>query len=91
MKRKNYTRTVLAELDFHGFTSREAIDSLQEFLSKNNKIGDLRIIIGKGNHSVSKSILGPLVKEYLSRNNYSWRYGKLNEGGEGVVLVGLKP
>lgn len=90
MKQKNYTLMLLAELDLHGCTTANVISCLQDFLETYSQTtGVVSIIVGKGNHSTSGSVLGPLVKQYLTTHQYSWRYAKLMDGGQGVLLVNV--
>lgn len=58
-------------LDLHGFTVQEAIEVLprkiQEWKNKDQR--KFKIIVGRGNRSMSGSRLGPAVKKWLTDNN----------------------
>jgi DNA-nicking Smr family endonuclease len=58
-------------LDLHGFTVQEAIGVLprkiQEWRSAHQK--KFKIIVGRGNRSLTGSKLGPAVKKWLTDNN----------------------
>jgi DNA-nicking Smr family endonuclease len=82
-----YQKTPDITLDLHGLTVSEARKRLLQLVSDSaNKGNHVRIITGKGNHSaggVAKIQLE--VKDFLNRQGISWKYGKVNEGGEGVI------
>ena len=58
-----------AVLDLHGLNSREAEQSLDEFISRARRKGFRRVLIvhGKGNHSQSEPVLVGLVRRYLEK------------------------
>lgn len=91
-KVNKYPQVMDDELDLHGMIKSEAKDELQAFLeeseSKNYK--KIRIITGKGLHSKEGPVLKNFVQEYLSQNHYRYETSKINEGGEGAIVVSLK-
>jgi DNA-nicking Smr family endonuclease len=58
-------------LDLHGFTVQEAIQVLPRKIQewRNGRQKKFKIIVGRGNRSLSGSKLGPAVKKWLSDNN----------------------
>ncbi len=84
-----YQKTPDITLDLHGLTVEQVGQQLIELVSDSSTKGKyIRIITGKGNHSaggVAKIQLE--VKDFLNRQGISWKYGKVNEGGEGVIEV----
>ena len=84
-----YQKTPDITLDLHGLTVEQARQQLQELVSdSSNKNNNIRIITGKGNHSTGGIAKIQLeVKDFLNKQGVSWKYGKVNEGGEGVIEV----
>jgi len=81
-----------AELDLHGLTKREAEPELDSFLLKAEQLSwqTVRIIVGKGwNSPDNKAVLKDFVKDKLAKYNYTYKNAKMNEGGEGVLIVSL--
>ena len=87
LKNKRTNRSVI--LDVRGETVDEAIDNIENFLDDAILTGSnkLKIIHGKGTGALKKGI-----REYLktNRNVESFKYGKPNEGGDGVTFIELK-
>lgn len=81
-----------ASLDLHRKTTAEAEELLQDFFetAQENKYQQVLVITGKGLHSPSgESALKPFVKDWLFENGYNFRPAKLNQGGDGALLVSL--
>lgn len=92
---KNNKYSVIAEIDLHGQTSNQAINSIKHFLNSHHTPNKtcLKIIHGKGHHSENNQvILKNLVRKYLE--NYSrllaYSTGNSFNGGDGVTLIKLK-
>ncbi len=79
-----YIRTPSEIVDLHGYTTREAKNILDD-LFKNKKNLHVRIITGKGMHSVKGPVLRDFVKAYLNRKNIKFNQSKLQDGGEGAL------
>lgn len=87
-----YEQKIEAEIDLHGLTIKQAMESVKSFVEEKTKekINYIRIVTGKGLHSkTGNTTIKNAVIGWLSRNSYKYRYAKLNEGGEGAVLVSL--
>lgn len=78
-----YTQTPDKIVDLHGYKIREAESVLSE-LCKQNKI-HVRIIVGKGTHSVNGPVLRTFVKDFLQRKNVRFTQSKIQDGGEGSL------
>jgi len=90
VKKNKYPRAAEAELDLHGLTALEAEAELLNFLAeaKKKKYARVRIITGKGlNSPDGRSVLKPLVEDWLRAKHYQFTMAKMNEGGEGAVEV----
>lgn len=89
---KDYTPTIDAELDLHGYFAREVEPALRAFFDEAHKRGyaRIRIIVGKGVHSKDGPVLPDAVKTFLNRAGYSYTYAKVYEGGEGALIVRIK-
>ncbi len=71
-------------VDLHGYTAREAGNILDD-LFKDKKNIHVRIITGKGMHSVNGPVLRDFVKAYLNGKNIRFNQSKLQDGGEGAI------
>lgn len=81
-----------AELDLHGLTIREAEKEFFDFIEKAEKQNwqKLRIIVGKGwNSPNGEAVLKDHIKSKVMELGYKVEKAKMNEGGEGVLIVGL--
>jgi DNA mismatch repair protein MutS2 len=80
---------MLYELDLHRMTVDEALFACDKFLRDAQNTGLYQVIIihGKGT-----GILRDAVSRYLSRHPMvrSYRYGRKEEGGEGVTVAELR-
>ncbi|MCX6792973.1 MAG: Smr/MutS family protein [Candidatus Falkowbacteria bacterium] len=79
-----------AELDLHGLTKREAEPELDSFLLKAEQMNwqTVKIIVGKGwNSPDGKAVLRAFVVGKLADYGYSYKNAKINEGGEGALIV----
>lgn len=89
MKHHNkYLQPVEAEIDLHQLTREETKSALVDFLeeAKEKKYRRVRIITGKGLHSVDgKGVLKEYVASILEREGLKYRDAKLYEGGEGAI------
>jgi len=81
-------------LDLHGYTQKEAIAALEEFLHRavTAKLKLLVIIHGKGNRSGSEAVLRPLVRYWLSQQSsvLGWCPAQPKHGGSGASYVYLR-
>ena len=82
------------QLDLHGYTQKQAIAALEEFLHRTvtAELKLLVIIHGKGNRSGSESVLRPLVRYWLSRQSsvLGWCPAQPKHGGNGASYVYLR-
>lgn len=81
-----------AELDLHGLNRKEAGRELDDFLLEAERLNwqIVRIIVGQGwNSPDNKAVLRDFVVEKLNEYNYSYKKAKINEGGDGVLIVNL--
>lgn len=81
-----------AELDLHGLSRRQAGEEFDRFIdeaeTKNWKT--LRVIVGKGwNSPDGKAVLRDFIEEKTSEYGYSSKTAKMNEGGDGVLIISL--
>lgn len=76
-------------LDLHGYTRKEALSILDDFInfSLDNNFSKVRIItgIGEDNYSVLKGVL----LEYLSDKNIKFSQSSQNRGGNGAFDIYL--
>ena len=81
-----------AVLDLHGFTKREAEEAFYLFLKESREKGfkKIKIITGQGWHNKDfQSILKPFIEDILNKENFSYANAKINDGGEGAIVVKL--
>ena len=79
-----------AELDLHGLIIKEAENELLSFLNKAEDLQwkKVRIIVGKGlNSPDGRGVMKEFVEKKLEEAGYVFTRAKLNEGGEGVLIV----
>ena len=91
-QRKNkYPQSPQAVCDLHGLTKAEARESINIFLehAKKNNLSIVRIITGKGLHSVSGGVLKNFTENYLSEKGYEYKNSKISQGGEGALDIKL--
>jgi DNA-nicking Smr family endonuclease len=90
-KQNKYAQEPEAEIDLHGMKGAEARDALTEFLNKakKRKLHLVRVIVGKGTHSLNGPVLPDVAKVVLRTHDLGYRYAKQHEGGEGVLVVTL--
>ena len=91
-KKKNYTPTIDAELDLHGYYAEEARAAALEFLNEayTDGLRRVRIVVGKGNRSTNGAVLPDAIKSLLNREGFDYRYAKLQDGGEGALEITLR-
>jgi DNA-nicking Smr family endonuclease len=81
-------------IDLHGYTQKQAIAALGEFLHQavSAEFKMLVIIHGKGNRSGSEAILRPLVRHWLAQQSsiLGWCPAQAKHGGEGASYVYLR-
>ena len=85
-----YQANPTATLDLHRKTIAEAEILLNDFFetAQENKHQQVLVITGKGLHSPSGApTLRPFVKDWLFRHSYNFRPAKLNQGGDGALLI----
>ena len=84
-----------AVLDLHGLTVEEASREIKSFVYSSKVKGYylIKIIHGKGLHSLGEAKLKALVEEYLNGEGKkfisSWNKASVNHGGEGAVMIFL--
>ena len=89
------TRDVEAVLDLHGLTQEKAAQEIKSFVLGCKLKGYylVKIIHGKGLHSMGEAKLKALVIDYLNNEGRnlisSWQHTPSNQGGEGAVKVFL--
>jgi DNA-nicking Smr family endonuclease len=91
-KGKEYTPVVQAELDLHGYTTQEAKEAVEEFMSdaRARQMTRVRIIVGKGTRSPGGvPVLPNAVKTHLNHLGYTYTYAKIQNGGEGALEIPL--
>ena len=82
-------------LDLHGLKVEEAVREIKSFISGSKLKGYyiIKIIHGKGLHSLGEAKLKSLVVDFLNgegRNLISsWKHASLNQGGDGAVEIYL--
>lgn len=87
-----YLEPVDQELDLHGKTKTESILELMEFLKDSHSLNysKIRIITGKGIHSKNGiGVLKKHIEDFLISHDYKFSNAKINEGGEGAIIVYL--
>ena len=79
-------RNIKTEIDLRGRNVDEAIYEIEKYLDDSYIAGlkEVNLIHGKGT-----GVLGEGIRDYLKNHNLvkSYRYGKHNEGGNGVTVV----
>lgn len=83
-----YEQNAELEIDLHGYTTAEAKEVLDATLLA-DEYDHIRIIIGKGNHSIDGPVLPDFVRSYLNYRNIRYRPSKLHDGGQGALEVFL--
>jgi DNA-nicking Smr family endonuclease len=85
------------QLDLHGLTREEAVESLGPFMQSARNSGEkgVLVITGKGNHSVEGPVLQQVVAAWLREQGRSWisEYAPAppEMGGSGAFVVFLRP
>ena len=88
--KNKYLLPIEAEIDLHGMTRFEAVQEVAHFLKDcisdhNHKV---RIITGRGLHSKNnEGVLKNHIENYLIDHGYKFSNAKINEGGEGALIV----
>ncbi len=81
-------------LDLHGYTQKEAIAGLKEFLQRAVSVQFklIMIIHGKGDRSADEAVLRPLVRHWLARQSsvLAWCPAQPKHGGAGASYVYLR-
>jgi len=76
-------------VDFHGYTTFECQEAIEELI-REGEYKKVRMIIGRGKRSANGPVLPDFVKNYLNSHNIRWNISKIQEGGEGSLEVFLK-
>ncbi len=84
-KKNIYTFIPDSVLDLHGYTASEAKPCVDNLRARYDRGTRLRIIVGKGTHSVGLPVIPHVVKNALERQGISWTYAKVRDGGEGAI------
>lgn len=88
-KNNKYQQEPEFELDFHGWTTMECKEELDEIIREND-YSHIRIIVGKGKNSADGPVLPNFVKNYLNERNIRFSQSKIQDGGEGALEVYLR-
>lgn len=89
-KYNKYEKPIDGELDLHGLRLEEAQAVFVDFIAGALEHNDqrVRIITGKGLHSVGGvSVIREMVIDILKAGKISFRAGKPDEGGDGVIIA----
>lgn len=84
-----YEQKAEIEIDLHGYTTAESKEILDALL-KEKKYVIVRIIVGKGRHSVGGAVLPDFVRSYLHSHGVRYNQSKIGNGGEGALEVFLR-
>ena len=76
-----YEQKAEIEIDLHGHTTAESKEILDALL-KEKKYSIVRIIVGKGTHSVGGAVLPNFVRSYLHSHGIRYKQSKISNGGE---------
>lgn len=88
-KHNKYPQEPELVLDFHGYTTAECKDALDELIQE-GEFSHVRIIVGKGKNSVDGPILPNFVRNYLTDHSIRFNQSKLQDGGEGALEVYMR-
>jgi len=89
-KGNKYRQVPDDSLDLHGYTTLEAVLTLEEYIShgRDNGFSILRVITGKGLHNPNGvALVRNSVQAYLNQNGIDFRYGKFGEGENGIIDI----
>jgi hypothetical protein len=87
--RERDTGTLL-ELDAHGLHPQEAVYAVQDRLGQlsDRKIkGQLKVVVGTGNHSARGLQLSTAIETYLKGNRIRYAHGTLHDKKGGLLLI----
>ncbi len=90
--KNKYLLPIEAEIDLHGMTRSEAVQEVMHFFKDcaSDHYHKVRIITGRGLHSKNnEGVLKNHIENYLSDHEYKFSDAKINEGGEGALIVFL--
>ncbi|MES2023240.1 MAG: Smr/MutS family protein [Patescibacteria group bacterium] len=87
-KGNKYPQNPELVLDFHGYTTMECKEELDELIG-NSEYSHIRIIVGKGQNSANGPILPDFVRNYLTTRNIRFNQSKIQAGGAGALEVFL--
>lgn len=88
--KNKYLLPIESEIDLHGMTRSEASQEVMHFLKEcvSNHNHKVRIITGRGLHSINnEGVLKSHIENYLVDHGYKFSNAKINEGGEGALVV----
>lgn len=83
-----YERTPQYILDLHRKTVKEAETILVQMI-QSKQYQHVRIITGKGLHSVNGPVIKNFVRAFLSTQNIKFNQSKIADGGDGAFEVFL--
>ena len=92
MRHSKYLQAPQDEIDLHGLTRAESLDSRLKFLenSREKKYKRIRIVTGKGLHSENgQSVLNGYIKNILEKEGLNFSDAKIYDGGSGAIDVQL--
>ena len=91
MKRNKYAPNlkIEAEIDLHGMTDYEAEFAVLDFLKNSRDSGFkvVKIITGKGLHSVGEPVLKKITREILVQQNLKFSPATAQNGGIGAFII----
>ncbi|MEK7588695.1 MAG: Smr/MutS family protein [Patescibacteria group bacterium] len=75
--------------DFHGYTTSECQEIIDELITERNYT-HVRLIVGRGRNSSNGPVLPDFVRGYLTLQNIRFNQSKIQDGGEGSLEVFFK-
>ncbi|MDQ3076201.1 MAG: Smr/MutS family protein [bacterium] len=76
-------------IDFHGYTTFECQEAIDELI-REGEHKQIRMIIGRGKRSANGPVLPDFIKNYLTSQNIRFNQSKFQDGGEGSLEVFFK-
>ncbi|MCX6747762.1 MAG: Smr/MutS family protein [Candidatus Nomurabacteria bacterium] len=76
-------------IDFHGYTTFECQEAIDELI-REGEYKHVRMIIGRGKRSANGPVLPDFIKNYLTSQNIRFNQSKIQDGGEGSLEVFLQ-
>ncbi|KAM0754360.1 DUF1771-domain-containing protein [Meredithblackwellia eburnea MCA 4105] len=86
---ENNKRQPLGSIDLHGLYVQESVDFTEKGIqnARRNNLSELRVIVGKGNHSANHvAKIKPAIEDLMRRENIS---ANIDPNNTGVLIVHL--